>query len=201
MLKVLFVNGPPGAGKDSVGKIAERLLSSVRICKFAKVLKERTHALYGLGRTPHDWYEGTKDEPHSEFLGLTPRQAYIAVAETYLKVQHGQRVFGEMLKRELIEADQLDPFNLLHVVTDSGFRHEAEVLVEHFGADRCALLRVKRPGYDFKKDSRGYIDLSDLGVRCISFHDCSDLKQLEQIAVLAFKQLDLMEDRPCASTS
>lgn len=200
MLKVLFVNGPPGAGKDSVGKIAGLYLPDVQVAKFAKALKERTHALYGLywpheggdqGPLPHDSFDAVKDQPRDEFMGLTPRQAYIAVSETYMKVQHGQRIWGEILKRELL--DQCGPPGQLFVITDSGFRPEAEVIVEAFGADRCALLRVSRPGHDFKNDSRGYVDLSDLGVRCISLPDCSDLSQLERAAVTAFRQLGLLE--------
>ena len=196
MLKVLFVNGPPGAGKDILGKIAERTISGVRIVKFSSVLKERTHALYGITHMngqpyAHNAFDAVKDGPCAEFMGLTPRQAYIAVSETYFKPQHGQRIFGELLKRELL--DQCGPQNALLVVTDSGFQPEAEVLVEHFGAAQCALIRVARPGHTYYGDSRGPVDLAHLGVPCIDLPECSTLVQLEQEAVAAFRKLGLLE--------
>lgn len=169
MTRVIFLNGPPGCGKDYAGQaIARSYVARVHVDKFARVLKEATHALYGIfikGRpAPHDWFEQRKDEPASELFGLTPRQAYIAVSETYMKAQHGDRIFGELLLRNLkIDAASAD----LVVITDSGFRGEAEVLVEHYGPEACRVIQIERKGTSFDGDSRGWVDLSDLGVETI----------------------------------
>jgi len=115
-MKILLLNGPPGSGKDHAARvIRDRYFGRVAITKFAKVLKERTHALYGLGETDpvegtfkpyaHDEYENVKDTPLDEFLGLTPRQAYIGVSERYFKPMHGEQVFGKLLEPELRALD------------------------------------------------------------------------------------------------
>lgn len=166
MTTVIFLNGPPGCGKDFAGRlIAEHAPGRVHLDKFARYLKEATHALYGIfihGRpAPHDWFESRKDQPASELFGLTPRQAYIAVSETYMKVQHGDRIFGELALRNIrLEAPAAD----LVVITDSGFRGEAEVLVEHFGGENCLMIHLERSECSFDKDSRGRVRLEDLGV-------------------------------------
>jgi len=49
-------------------------------------------------------------------------------------------------------------------VPDSGFREEAEAIVREAGAGDVLLVRLHRPGHGFSGDSRGYIDLDDLGV-------------------------------------
>lgn len=162
-MKILLLNGPPGSGKDHAARvIRDRYFGRVAITKFAKVLKERTHALYGLGTRddfgnligyPHDEYEHVKDEPSADFLGLTPRQAYIAVSETYFKRHHGEPVFGKLLEPEL---RALDTFNDLIVISDSGFLPEALYLRETFGPHALDLVALERRGSSFERDSRDY---------------------------------------------
>lgn len=169
-MKVIFLNGPPGCGKDFAGElIAEAShLVEVTLDKFARQLKEATHRLYGITQpcgspAPHDYFEVTKEMHTSEFMGLTPREAYQKVSELYFKQVHGDRVFGEMLLKDI--KDPECPFaDQVLVITDSGFRGEAEVLVEKFGAENCTLIRIHREGCDFAGDTRSYIILSDLGV-------------------------------------
>jgi hypothetical protein len=181
--KVILLNGPPGCGKDYVGKlIADRYLGRVHVDKFARVLKEATHALYGIlvhGRpAPHDWFEKTKDVPNGSLFGLTPRQAYIAVSETYMKRHHGDRIFGELLVRDLkIRAAGSD----FIVITDSGFRGEAEVVVDAFGAANCLMLQIHRSGCSFDGDSRNWVDLGDLGVKTRVVHNPGDEGILENL--------------------
>lgn len=180
MIVCLF-NGPPRCGKDhSVRKATSSVIdgfngqfgiSPVKL-KFADELKERTHALYGLfdemGRPlPADAFEDTKDLPSPRFLGKTPRDAYIAVSETYYKPHHGLRIFGELALQRLDrmmggEADPKDPSVVL--IADSGFTRENEPLIERFGRENIMLVRIhaldKATG-EFKlyTDSRSYIDL------------------------------------------
>ncbi len=162
-MKIIFLNGPPGSGKDFAGRAILSLCPQAQTAKFASVLKERTHGLYGIYRdgqpVPHDWFEDRKDEPAEEFMGLTPRQAYIAVSEEYMKPKHGAAVFGSLLVQELRSRNAP-----LVAITDSGFVQEAREIVEHFGAEHCRLVRVRRKECSFQHDSRGYIDLSTLGV-------------------------------------
>lgn len=155
MKRILFLNGPPRSGKDTLGRLLQgALLRSGWLSvsfKYAKLLKERTHALYGSS-APHDAFEETKDEPNDLFLGLTPRQAYIAVSEKYMKPVHGEDVFGRLLRDELVAELR----GHVAIITDSGFRAEAAPIIEEYGIEQCLLIRLARAGCTFEGDSRSY---------------------------------------------
>jgi hypothetical protein len=163
--KIVFVQGPPGSGKDAFGALLAEQIPGAHVEKFARILKDRTHALYGLfdnyGFLSHDAFDATKDQVMIDFGGLTPRQAYIEVAEHHFKRLHGHRIFGEMLYRDLIARHGCGILKSddVFIITDSGFVQEADVLVEHFGHDRCIALQMHRTGKTFEGDSRGYWSL------------------------------------------
>lgn len=165
--KIVLFNGPPKSGKDfAASLLCEYVGRRPVIDKFARILKESCHAAYGIfqgGRpAPHDWFEKTKDQELAQFFGLKPRQVYIAFSETYMKKQHGAHIFGALLLRDIrtrhASADVI-------AISDSGFREEAEVLVHHYGAPNCTLVRLHTPGTSFDGDSRNWVDLSDMGVQ------------------------------------
>lgn len=155
---IVFINGPPGAGKDTLGLRLSQTYQGFSIVKFAKVLKERTHALYGNARLPHGFFEAVKDKPSEFFKGLTPREAYIAVSERYMKPLHGPTVWGEVLTDALTAEYS---YARGAFVTDSGFTHEAIPVINHFGARNCLLVRIhaENRGCRFTGDSRNYIEL------------------------------------------
>jgi len=155
MKKLILFNGPPKSGKDFGAEYVQRTFDGAILNKFAKVLKEKTHALYGFHWRAHDYYEDCKNKPHEDFLGLSPRQAYINVSETYFKPVHGDKVFGTLLVKELEKLEWK-----LAAISDSGFQGEAEVLIDKYGVDNVILIRVHRDGCDFSKDSRDYLNLS-----------------------------------------
>jgi hypothetical protein len=155
---LILLNGPPRCGKDTAGEILAKRIWRARTAKVSAELKRMTHRLYGVrGRQSspfepavyawHDHFEASKDEPRAEFLGLTPRKAYIAVSELLLKPLHGEDALGKMLARSI------HPEGVL-IVTDSGFRAEAEPLVAM--AERAMLVHVHREGCTFDGDSRDY---------------------------------------------
>jgi len=159
MRKIVLVNGPPRSGKDSLGAfLKQRAPSFVHVDKFARILKESAHALYGLvdgldRPLPHDAFEDSKEETHSCFYGLTPREAYQKVSEVYFKKVHGQEIFGRMLADSL-ERNQAP----VVVLTDSGFVEEALCLISRFPDAEPLLVRLHREGYTFEGDTRGYIE-------------------------------------------
>lgn len=144
---VILFNGPPGCGKDFACINLNRDIKNSALDKFARFLKERTHALYGLDYD-YTYYEDCKETPNSELMGLSPRQAYIEVAEKYFKPVHGPQVFGNILKKEINSSDK-DIF----FISDCGFIDEVQPLKDF----NLLLIRIHRKGKDFKKDSRGYI--------------------------------------------
>lgn len=173
-MRVVLLNGPPRAGKDHTGGlIVDRLVRrhgmaphQVQVHKFAKILKERTHAAYGMS-APWDAFEDCKDVPLASFLGLTPRDAYIAFSERYMKPLHGEDVFGRFLASELSLAAQGGRPLETAVITDSGFRPEAAALLHELCIDPAdvLLVRVHDPrrryaiGECFDGDSRSFIDI------------------------------------------
>jgi hypothetical protein len=160
--RAIFLNGPPRSGKDTLALHLKRTLPGVQVHKFARVLKLATHRLYGLLGGPMEddaFFEACKDEPRPEFRGLSPRQAYIAVSERYMKPTHGEDVFGRMLVENLGRTGRA-----LFVISDSGFAAEALPVVREIGARNCLLLRIHadRRGCDFHGDSRSHITLPEV---------------------------------------
>ena len=182
-MKVVFCNGPPHAGKDEVGKIINRRFKEAYILKFASALKLATHALYSVpvNRLSRDSYEHCKDDPHEDFFGLTPRQAYIEVSERMVKPLHGADFFGRVLARHV---RHLKPVAEIVIITDSGFVEEARPVIAEVGAANCLLLRLHRPECDFKGDSRGYIDLEP-PVATVDIHNHLSLGAFESVVVAA----------------
>lgn len=157
MQQIVFFNGPPRSGKDTLAKALAIMAPAYRVVKFAKILKERTHALYGLVDLPHDFFESTKDIPQAAFMGLSPRQAYINVSERCMKPVHGDEVFGRLLLGEISFTEKGRGF----LISDSGFAPEAMPIINHYGAENCLLVRIHAEdrGCSFSNDSRGYIEL------------------------------------------
>lgn len=165
-MHLFFVNGPPRSGKDTVGAIIADLFGG-RVDKFARILKERTHALYGQTdlegcALPHDAFETAKDIPLPAFLGLTPRQAYIHVSETCMKPIHGDVIFATLLANDWeskFEFGGMPEGNF--IITDSGFVGEAQEMMRRFPYADVTLLQIEREGTSFSGDSRSYINICD----------------------------------------
>ena len=177
-VEIIFVNGPPRSGKDTVGALlVQHSPRVVRTMKFAKELKDRVHLAYKLfnsnggGPIPTEIFDAVKDQPQEFFFGKTPREVYIAFSEDFMKPTHGEGIFGRMLLQNLKRGIEQEAAHLPEnkrtefiVITDSGFRCEAEPIIEHFGAENCRLLQLQREGCSFDNDSRNYIHLEDLGI-------------------------------------
>ena len=159
MKKIVLFNGPPGSGKDTLANELVAIGAFTKLEKFAKPIKEHCKNIYGL--TDEEWQsvDGTQEakaEPHPFFFGQTCRQVQINFSELFLKPTHDKYIFGELLARRI----QQSPRKMFYI-SDSGFREEAEVLVEKFGAENVKLIRIHRVDCDYEGDSRSYIELPD----------------------------------------
>lgn len=160
--KVILFNGPPGVGKDTAALAVCGYVSThaqwmrPRHLKIAEPLKKATHAAYDVF---HTWeYYGSlngskeKDVPCAEFLGLSPRQAYIGMSDA-MKAQHGDEVFGFIMRKRILKAQG----SQLIVISDCGFAEELDPIVRLVGQRNVLLVELHAVDRTFAGDSRGYV--------------------------------------------
>lgn len=190
-VKIIFLNGPPGSGKD----FAAYLLKKNRhfqadIFKFADYLKVLTHHVFGLdvfNANAPDSFEKVKDQERVEFEYMTPRQAYIMVSETMMKPKFGDTIFGNRLVQKLRE-DLPHGFGTQYVaIADSGFISEAIPVVAEFGHSNCIHIRLARTGYSFINDSRSYWDAKSLNLRSRDVQNVGIPEPFEKALIEALK--------------
>lgn len=154
---ILVLNGPPRSGKDTLANyICRNSKIPFKHLKFATKLKAMTHRLYDVPKEIVPTLEQLKDMPTLFFLGLTPRQAYINVAECMIKA-HGNQFFGEHLVKVIKQVSREN--NIHHfVISDGGFEEELLPLIKSFGKDSIKIQKIIRKGCSFKNDSRHYLE-------------------------------------------
>ena len=161
-LKIVLLNGPPGSGKDTAGLHLTNTLPETTTASYSKPLKQMTNAVFGLASLPYDAFETVKNVPNSLFYGMTPRAAWILVAEKMVKPLLGADFFGKLLLRELWLLRQ-QGYKLV-AITDSGFTDESRVVIDAVGADNVYLVRIHAQARNchFATDSRGYLELPEV---------------------------------------
>lgn len=179
MPKIILFNGPPSSGKDTMATMIQGMLKEKsRVVKFAAPLKTVVLHLFcgGNSKLFHDLdtnaeekNKGRDDLFFTKVDGtvVSCRQAQIDVSESYLKPLYGQNIFGRILASTI----DADPETEVFLVSDSGFRPEAEELVRQFGEQNILLFRLHREGFDYSGDSRNYIDLDDIDVKTIDINN------------------------------
>lgn len=178
-MKIYLMNGPPQSGKDTAGRLLAQMLHKSVVLKFAEPLKMATHAAMAMLTSGSnikfsEGYNDCKDTPSEDFLGLTPRLAYIAMSERYIKPLLGKEFLGLHLVQRIKKHQEK---GIEHVViTDSGFHEELEPLKKEFGHDAICVIKILRPGTHFGADSRGY--LTDSGVNYETLSNDEDTKDL-----------------------
>lgn len=179
MIKVIFLNGPPRSGKDTVARFLERDLSRwTEHLKFSTPLKNAVHALFGLDCSS-ECFDEQKDDTLKEFMYQTPRQAYIDLSEKYVKPRYHKEFLGLVLLRELERLDSAGEAEVV-VISDSGFVEEARTVINKIEARNCLLVRLYRENYIFENDSRSYIKLPSIDT--VSLMNDGNLLALEMTA-------------------
>jgi len=150
---LVLLNGPPRAGKSLASKVlADLIQDEVRVLYLSEQIKRATHCAYGMFDVPFDFFEDCKDAESELFFGLTPRQAYIAHSEEYMKKVHGADVFVHMFLKRL--TDRIPPIS---VVPDVGFQAEIDCMRRVWRGGNIVLLRMHRAGTSFAGDSRRFV--------------------------------------------
>lgn len=166
-MKIVFLNGPPGCGKDTAVSHLTPYLSFTHL-KFAAPIKRM---VCGLLNEDMRWLEENKDSKQrtlalssDAILGEwdTPRALLIALSEDLLKKRYGDTFFGHVMVNEISKS-----MNRLVLISDSGFLHEAEPVIKKYGAANCMQIQISREGCSFAGDSRSYWEHKSIHRRLI----------------------------------
>lgn len=151
MKKLIILNAPPGAGKDTVADIIVKL----GICK-EKVSFKSPMFNVAKGILSSDEFDEFiknyddreyKESPHEFLGGMTVREFMIWISESVMKPVFGDDVFGKRLAKSLGDG--------CYICADGGFASEIKPLID--SGVEVTLIRLFRPGYTFDGDSRYYI--------------------------------------------
>ncbi len=187
--KVIFLNGPPGCGKDTLADYMCKHNAGLMHCKFAWPLKRAVPAFFGL--TESEWRmleTHHKDENMPELLGYSPRHLQISMSEDWMKPFIAKDGFGCILAEWMGRMIEQKAGNLWHegssgfVISDSGFVQEAYPVVAKFGHKNCLLIQIRRKGCSYKNDSRSFIDLSSVYVEDMRYDNNGTMAELSRFA-------------------
>lgn len=179
--KIVFLNGPPRSGKDTAGMALLRHYESrVRLYEMKRPIDNALRGFFNVDATTWQGWEKYKDEPGTVvFNGHSLRQVKIDFSEQWAKRLFGAAIFGECAVRHLTVSTSASAT----VITDSGFRDEAEPLIEHFGIANCLLVHIHRNGRTFDGDSRSYWEIPELTT--LDLYNQFDLDLYEQQVIRA----------------
>lgn len=157
MAKIIILNAPPGAGKDTIANALYRKCDIVPV-SFKRPMFQIAAAMLGnetyqLFINAYDDRE-RKEQPHDFLGGKTCREFMIWISETVIKPVFGDKHFGSLMSEHLKEYGAGK-----YICSDGGFPDEVESLIE--SGHEVVLIRMWRDGYNFDNDSRNYIYLHE----------------------------------------
>ena len=167
MKKVIILNAPPGAGKDTIGALLEKtarqhvVTMSFKEPMFNIALAMLGKELYRQFLLAYNDRE-QKEKPQAFLNGKSPREFMIWISEDVIKPQFGEQYFGLQFAMKAREY----PYDI--ICTDGGFPEEIKPLISA-GLD-AHICRLHRAGFTFEGDSRDYIVLDNYHHRLHS-HD------------------------------
>lgn len=158
MAKIIILNAPPHAGKDTIGNLVkDESPVPLRMLSFKQPMFEIALAMLGPKRYADFLLayndRSQKEKPQSFLSGKSPRQFMIWISEDVIKPRFGNGYFG---KRFAEIAEQSD---IPVICTDGGFPDEVIELIR--AGHEVKLCRLHRTGYTFESDSRDYIHISN----------------------------------------
>lgn len=158
MAKIIILNAPPHAGKDTIGNLVkDESPVPLRMLSFKQPMFEIALAMLGPKRYADFLLayndRSQKEKPQAFLNGKSPRQFMIWISEDVIKPRFGNGYFG---KRFAEIAEQSD---IPVICTDGGFPDEVIELIR--AGHEVKLCRLHRTGYTFENDSRDYIHISN----------------------------------------
>lgn len=191
--KIIFINGAPGSGKDTLATILDDSIWCRRettttditsaIFMFKDPLVSAVRSLFSISED--DWIERyddreLKEVPWDKLNGMSQREALIWMSEEIAKEKFGRDFFGKAMVNRLT-SDLIDN-DLVIFIPDSGFLEETKAVVDRFGKDKCVMINTLRDGYTFDNDSRSLVTADDLGIEGTMISNNGTVEDLEDMA-------------------
>lgn len=153
--KLIFINAPPRAGKDTARLFYQQYL--LRLPEFTSVMHYKMsspikRAVCAAFDQDFSYLEEHKDEVLDILHGKTFRQLQISFSEDWLKKFYDPAIFGRIAGRNI--SNTASDFC---IIDDCGFIEELNEAVRYNANRNVLLLRIHRPGCDFNNDSRSYL--------------------------------------------
>ena len=150
---IIFLNGPPEAGKDTAARIIREKLISTIDYKISRPLKRGIQNIFSMSPEVIKVFEADKDAPSIFLGGMSYRQAQIKLYKEFIVPNLGPNGLAELAKYGTTGAI------CKHLtISDAGLTSEVSILVKHFTKAKCCLLEIDRPGKTFTGDIRQWID-------------------------------------------
>ncbi len=186
-IKVVVLNGPPGSGKDTIGKaLSEWMKVDCLHGQFKQPLLEILAATLRVSvdalMSIYDNRE-LKETPLAIFGGHSIREAMIAISEDYIKPIFGKDYLG---KAQLALLRKHKP-NLV-IYTDGGFLDELQPLLDAPEVE-LHVVHIHRRNCTFACDSRGYVTPSELADAIVH---CDNDKSIGDAVNFLVKELELV---------
>lgn len=171
-MKIIVLNGPPGCGKDTLGRILEELIEDACTIQFKDPMFDVARVILPF---PEDEFlaryhnRELKEVPWDKLGGISCRELMIKISEEWMKPLLGKDVFGKLAVAGIENLETVGYETA--VLTDSGFQEEFTTLQDTFGKENVHLVRLEREGFTFDGDSRGYIASNGSPFHNITLHE------------------------------
>lgn len=197
-MNIICLNGPPGSGKDTVGRmIAQMLGAGVVIDKFAAPLYEVANTLLKMDDAEYyEWREVRKEESLMTWP-TTMRKLLIGISEDLIKPHMGKEYFGLQAAQRCVAEyknyDDVEPTFFVKkdtiIFTDSGFQYEYDAFLDKVCKEipdvKVHLAQVHRHGCTFDGDSREYV-VDKWPLATYDIVNNSSLEHLEDVVIPSF---------------
>jgi len=185
--RIVLLNAPKGAGKDTIGAALAQLTG----CSLRSFKSSLYDCAYPFTDCPsYDLFitlctgRESKERNSSYFHDMSPRAFLIHISENITKPFFGHGFFGEKSAKSITNT----AFESGVVFTDSGFEEEVHPLVKEFGeGNLCVVQFVGQGSEDFSGDSRDFISVN--GVMTIKMKEKNENMTPKEFAELILKEI------------
>lgn len=150
---IVIMNGPPGSGKDTITNLLlDKHTAHFSHWEFKRPMWDIARATLGYKYyTFKMLYDDRlfKEKPVTFLSGLTPREFFIHISESWCKPLFGEKYFGERAFAYV----KGRPDNI--IFSDGGFPLELFPMLE--GGMKVLVVRLHRKNHTFSGDSRNYL--------------------------------------------